>query len=274
MGKQTYSVSAGTEYLHQSFYSHCNIAGFHLKMEMLKLPSVLVVNILSWFRNWVCRCYVYKNFTVHVGKLQCPARHHANMSIVPPAISHLSITPSRPAVASGVFSNSARPSHSISTSNVGDAVSDLPCDPILSPLPHPSTPTASSFDTLCTYDGIWPKNTTSKQQRPSLPRTHLFTSKYQQELDAGLSTSPSSSSFVIERFNSVYKSVSTQPETEEFGSDNSCSPLLGVDEVLASLGVLRRAPAGLHVTVTGSDGCRVYLNLQSTLVCLPTFVYV
>ena len=84
----------------------------------------------------------------------------------------------------------------------------------------------------------------------------------------------------MERFDAVYQSLTSQPkeEEEEEGMADDwdeelqgevSSPVLerlsgsrSKGASLSSSSVLTRAPAGPYVTVTGSDGSRVYLKLR------------
>jgi hypothetical protein len=72
----------------------------------------------------------------------------------------------------------------------------------------------------------------------------------------------------MERFSALYQSLTSSP-TEQLESElnnESCSPVLDGPHSLGvrpSSGVLMRAPPCPYVTITGSDGARVYLKLEN-----------
>ena len=119
--------------------------------------------------------------------------------------------------------------------------------------------------------------TPTKQGDPTTPSS---TSKYRQALDLSIALSPKLAKVsILERFDAVYQSLTSQPkEEEEEGRADDwdeelqgevSSPVLerlsgsrSKGASLSSSTVLTRAPAGPYVTVTGSDGSRVYLKLR------------
>ena len=114
-----------------------------------------------------------------------------------------------------------------------------------------------------------PRNQCEKERSPTTPSL----SKYRRALDLS-TTSPdqeTSQTPIMERFNALYQSL-TSPPTEQVENelnielrDGSRSPVLDRSYsvgVLPSSGVLMRAPACPYITVTGSDGARVYLKLR------------
>ena len=72
---------------------------------------------------------------------------------------------------------------------------------------------------------------------------------------------------LTEKFNRVYQSLTAQTPAVNSETDAICSSGLRgscVEVVPQSSGVLRRAPAGPHVTVTNSEGRRVYLAIRNS----------
>ena len=83
---------------------------------------------------------------------------------------------------------------------------------------------------------------------------------------------------IMEKFNTVYESLTTQPVIDDYESelqDSRSSPVLEsrpvVEGIPPSFGVLTRAPASPHITVTASDGRRVYLNVKQSEVSTNKF---
>ena len=73
----------------------------------------------------------------------------------------------------------------------------------------------------------------------------------------------------------VYRTLTAPPVTDDLESelvDDSCSPvpesISTMEVVPPPSGVLTRAPAGPHITVTASDGRRVYLRMQPSRVSI------
>ena len=80
-----------------------------------------------------------------------------------------------------------------------------------------------------------------------------------------------SRSSLMERFSTVYESLTAQIPCDDIEDDlyeTDCVPALDripvAEGVPLSSGVLTRAPAGPHVTVTNCDGRRVYLKVRSS----------
>lgn len=99
-------------------------------------------------------------------------------------------------------------------------------------------------------------------------------SKYHRVLEPSVMSpgneSPKASSVsVMDRFNAIYQSLKSKPEWDSEVEGGDSTPLLDITSgshsqgVIHSSKVLRRAPACPFITVTGSEGERVYLKLQS-----------
>lgn len=104
--------------------------------------------------------------------------------------------------------------------------------------------------------------------------TPLSSSKYHRTLEPSVLSpgkeSPKTSSVsVMDRFNAVYQSLTSKPMNEQWDSELQVASVLDITSgshsqgVLHSSDVLRRAPACPYITVTGSDGERVYLKLRN-----------
>lgn len=212
----------------------------------------------------------------HPCKFQCLPRHqHTSTESLP--IAQPPVTPSRPAVAfGGGFTNSLRSIDTVQLSSVATTDSDIPYDSMPTPPSPPHSPTSpqSSVTDVQLRQRKTPDGT--------ILHTSSCTSKYQQMLDVGLSLSPHDSkiprSSIIDRFDAVYQSLTMQPTTEELEGelhDDSCIPVLDsrkncpiVADAPLSSGAMRRAPVGPYITVTSSDGRRVYLKLRNSQVSL------
>ena len=205
-------------------------------------------------------------------------------------------TPSRPAIALGTNLNSCRNPPSLARNSskhstvapVGGGY-DLP--PVYHDMPSPPSPPQSPPVSPLFSAPLNPSESSQhKSMRTSIPSesppqkshgtprkqcereqspTTPSLSKYRRALDLS-TTSPdqeTSQTPIMERFNTLYQSL-TSPLTEQLESElnnDSCSPVLDRSHtvgVLPSSGVLMRAPACPYVTVTGSDGARVYLKLR------------
>ena len=147
---------------------------------------------------------------------------------------------------------------------------------------HGSMVSPSLYDN--TYSTTPRKTPTKRCGVEGCSTTPSSTMKYRRALDLGILSprqeSPKASQ-IMERYDAVYQSLTCQPSSEEWDSElrgEDCSPVLDSESgshswgVLPSSRVLTRAPACPYVTVTNSDGARVYLKLQHDKVSLPCTV--
>lgn len=131
------------------------------------------------------------------------------------------------------------------------------------------------------------QKTPKKQEEDrEYPTTPSSATRYQRALDVSTVTpeqrSPKhSKAFILDRFDAVYHGLTSRSKDEvnywETGQqEGEQSPVLdrhgrlGSDSTPApaSSGVLTRAPAGPYITVTGSNGKRVYMRLHKERVSL------
>ena len=127
--------------------------------------------------------------------------------------------------------------------------------------------------TTCTQ-----KTPKKQEEGGEYPTTPSSATRYKRALDISTATpeqrSPKHSrASMLERFDAVYHGLTSRSEEEvnywETGwQEGEWSPALdrhsrpGSDSTPAASGVLTRAPAGPYITVTGSNGERVYMRLH------------
>ncbi|CAI8035562.1 Chromosome transmission fidelity protein 18 homolog [Geodia barretti] len=194
-------------------------------------------------------------------KVRCVDKSHE--SELPPT--QPQVTPTRPFVAFG----SIRPSKFLPTTGHDGTVT---CSPPCSP-PLAIQTSDHNSQSPCNNDVMY--TTPTKQEKENAKQTPSSTSKYQRALAPPESPnkdhSKKSNVSIVEKFNAVYRTLTTQPVTDDFEDevvDDSYSPVLErrstMEVVAPSSGVLTRAPASPHITVTASDGRRVYLKMQQS----------
>lgn len=208
-----------------------------------------------------------------------------------------SSTPSRPAVALGTTIRCSRPRHAPSNNGTKVTLSpeqELPSGQSISSPPSPPSPPHSPSLSSSLSSLLYPtlsgtsaekshkegeQSTTSKtptklNELNAYSATPLSSSKYHRVLEPSVTCmspgneSPKASSVsVMDRFNSIYQSLKSKPEWDSELQVDDSTPSLDITSGSHSQGmsskVLRRAPACPFITVTSSEGERVYLKLQS-----------
>lgn len=199
-----------------------------------------------------------------------------------------SSTPSRPAVALGTTVRCSRPRYAPSNSGTKVTLSpeqELPSGHNISSPPTPPSPphlpslSAENSHKEC-QEGeqslykATSKTPTKLNELNAYPATPLSSSKYHRVLEPSVTCmspgneSPKTSSVsVMDRFNAIYQSLKSKPEWDSELQVDDSTPSLDITSGSHSQGmsskVLRRAPACPFITVTSSEGERVYLKLQS-----------
>ena len=215
-----------------------------------------VMNIAEMYCAFYCSIYSAPPY-----KVRCADKYHeSELPLTQPQM-----TPTRPLVAFGGSTSSTRPSKSLPTTGRDGTVT---CSPPRSP-PLAFQTSDHNSQSPCMNDV-----TPTKQEKENNKQTPSSTSKYQRALappePQSENHSKKSSVSIMEKFNAVYRTLTTQPVTEDELDDDSYSPVLErrstMEVVTPSSGVLTRAPASPHITVTASDGRRVYLKMQQSKV--------
>lgn len=214
------------------------------------------MNIAEMYCAFYCSIYSAPPY-----KVRCVDKYHeSELPLTQPQM-----TPTRPLVAFGGSTSSTRPSKSLPTTGRDGTVT---CSPPRSP-PLAFQTSDHNSQSPCMNDV-----TPTKQEKENNKQTPSSTSKYQRALappePQSENHSKKSSVSIMEKFNAVYRTLTTQPVTEDELDDDSYSPVLErrstMEVVTPSSGVLTRAPASPHITVTASDGRRVYLKMQQSKV--------
>ena len=280
--------------------------GVYVKTVPEKEPHAIVKPLLDChgeFFQWNGNLLTHKWFLLlppavhvhvcilHVGpphKVQClpdcliPCQPHSSTAVtgsLPPS------TPSRPAVSFGSMP-SARYRVSVackktatepSAPDYGEDNVD-PCTYGSMPSPPSSLPDSPPLSPLMCSKHLSVECIPHRTPASEGKEGHMSTQSLSEEQLSSQPCTKKSEELLMDRFNTVYHSLTSHPLAEfENEDDGNCDSVLDgktltaqshVVDLPSASKVLTRAPSCPYVTVTGSDGARVYLKLQQQKVSM------